>query len=311
MPKTNKKDFLKVGSYVVDLTNTDKLLFPKNKITKGDLIDYYCAIASVMLPYVKKRPISMHRYPNDIAHEGFYQKNASDYFPTWITRKPLKTEQGETVNYVVIDKAATLVYLANQGCITPHIWLSKIDKLNYPDRLIFDLDPSGKTFDFSKVRKTALVLKELLAALSLVPFVMTTGSRGLHVVVPLKRLDNFDTVRSFARSVAQYLVKHDAKNLTIEIHKKKRGRKIFIDYLRNAYSATGVAPYAVRARDHAPVAAPIDWDEVHEARLRSDRYTIVTIFDRLKKHGDPWKDIAKSAKSLKTAIKKFQHYRSL
>ncbi len=297
---------IKVDGYSIQVSSIEKILFPGEGITKGDLINYYYSIAPIMLPYVNKRPISMHRYPNGIDHEGFYQKNASDYFPAWVTRKSLKTEQGEVVNYVVIDKRATLVYLANQGCITPHSWLSKIDKLDYPDRMIFDLDPSGEKFDFSHIRATALSIKTVLEELSLIPFVMTTGSRGLHVVVPLKRTEDFDDVRSFARSIAEYLVKNDPKNLTIEINKKKRGKKIFVDYLRNAYSATGVAPYAIRARAHAPVATPLDWDEIHDSTLRSDRYTLDTVFDRLNKHGDPWHGITRSARSLKAAMKKFQ-----
>lgn len=294
---------VKVGAYSIQLTNLEKLLFPADGITKRDLINYYYSIAPFMLPYVKNRPISMHRYPEGIKHEGFYQKNASDYFPAWITRKAVKTAEGEMVNYVVIDKKATLVYLANQGCITPHIWLSKIPRLHFPDRLIFDLDPSGEKFDFSLIRKTALLLKKLLEELGLVPFVMTTGSRGLHVVVPLKGTESYEVVRPFARSIAQHLVTNDPHTLTIEMNKKKRGKKIFIDYLRNAYSATGVAPYAVRARDHAPVATPLEWDELNNARLRSDTYTIQNIFERLNNVGDPWEDIQRSARSLKRALK--------
>ncbi len=133
----NKGTVVKIGGYAIEITHAAKILFPDDGTTKADLINYYYSIAPIMLPYVKNRPISMHRYPNGIDHEGFYQKNAGDYFPSWVTKKPLKTEQDEIVKYVVIDKQATLVYLANQGCITPHIWLSKIDKLNYPDRMIF------------------------------------------------------------------------------------------------------------------------------------------------------------------------------
>ncbi len=293
---------IKVGSYTISISNQDKVLFPDDGITKADLINYYYSIAPLMLLYVKNRPITMHRYPMGINHEGFYQKNAEDYFPSWVKRIPIKTEEHKTVNYVVIDKVATFVYLANLGCITPHIWLSTLRALDNPDRLIFDLDPSGKNFDFSLIKKTALSFKKLLEDLDLVPFVMTTGSRGLHVVVPLKGTMSYDVVRPFARSLAQQLVQQDPEHLTVDVSKKKRGKKIFIDYLRNSFSATGVAPYAVRARNHAPIATPLAWDELSDLRS-SDMYTMKTIFKRLEKHGDPWHDIDKHARTLTYALK--------
>ncbi len=300
------KTAVSVGGHSVELSHLDKILFPKDGITKQDVVAYYAKIATTMMPYIKNRPISMLRYPNGIDHEGFYQKNAGEYFPDWITLKPIKAEAGKIVHYVIIDKEATLIYLANQLCLTPHIWLSKVDKLDYPDRMIFDLDPSGKTFDFSLIQKTAFAFKELLEHLGLVPYIMTTGSRGMHVVVPLKRTENFDTVRAFAYEIAAFIEKHDPKNLTLEIRKNKRGKKIFLDYLRNSYTATSVAPYAIRAKNGAPVATPIDWKEVEDPKLVSTRYTIFTVFDRLKKKGDPWKDISKNARSLGKAMKIFE-----
>lgn len=296
---------LVIGGHTIECTHVDKVIFPKDDITKAEILAYYAKIASTMMPYVKNRPISMLRCPNGIQHEGFYQKNAGDYFPDWITLKSLKAEAGHVVNYVVINSKATLVYLANQLCLTPHIWLSKIDKLDYPDRMIFDLDPSGKKFDFNLIRQTALIFKELLEHIGLVPYIMTTGSRGMHVVVPLKRTANFDEVRAFAYDIAHYVQKNDPKNLTLEVHKASRGKKIFLDYLRNSYSATSVAPYAIRAKDGAPVATPIDWKEVEDSKLVSTRYTMFTVFNRLKKKGDPWKDIAKNAKSINGAKKIF------
>jgi bifunctional non-homologous end joining protein LigD len=294
-----------INGHTIECTHVDKIIFPKDAISKADILAYYAKIASIMLPYSKNRLISMLRYPNGIEHEGFYQKNAGEYFPSWITLKSLKAEVGHVVNYVVLDSKATLLYLANQLCLTPHIWLSKVDKLDYPDRMIFDLDPSGKKFDFNLIRKTAFVFKELLEHIGLVPYVMTTGSRGMHVVVPLRRTANFDEVRTFAYDIAQYIQKADPKNLTLDLHKVNRGKKIFLDYLRNSYSATAVAPYAIRAKDGAPVATPIDWNEVKDPKLVSTRYTIFTVFDRLKKKGDPWKDIAKNARSLASAKKIF------
>lgn len=301
-----KSNAVKIGGYSVALTHLDKVLFPRDGITKKEVVDYYSKIAATMMPYIKNRPISMLRYPNGIDHEGFYQKNAGEYFPTWITLKPIKAEAGKMVHYVVVDKKATLVYLANQLCLTPHIWLSKVDKLNFPDRMIFDLDPSGKNFDFNLIRKTALMFKELLEHLKLAPYIMTTGSRGMHVVVPLDRKQPFEMVRAFAYDLASYLQKLDPKNLTLEVRKSKRGKKIFLDYLRNSFTATSVAPYAIRAKDGAPVATPIDWEEVKDPKLNSQRYTYKTVFNRLKKKGDPWKGIEKHAQSLVRAQKIFE-----
>jgi bifunctional non-homologous end joining protein LigD len=295
---------LKIGRYVVETSNKDTIFFPKSKITKGELVDYYHKIAPIMLPYAKNRPVTMLRYPNGITEEGFYQKDAPDYFPDWIERKAIPKHEGGVTNYVVIENQATLVYLANQGCITPHLWLSKIDKLYYPDKLIFDLDPPSPGANFTLVRKTALKIKELMESLDLVPFVKTTGQTGLHVVVPIKRTADFDTVRAFARHLAQILINKDPKHLTLEIHKEKRGERVFLDILRNAFGQTAVAPYGVRPKEKAPVATPISWEEVGDSKLTSQRYTIDNVFKRLDRYGDEWENMQRHARSIQQAQKK-------
>jgi bifunctional non-homologous end joining protein LigD len=245
----------------------------------------------------------MLRYPNGIHAEHFFHKDVPDFFPAWIKR--IKVEKADGFLYqAVCQNAATLVYLANYGCLTPHIWLSEYDKLDYPDRLIFDLDPSDH--DFGIVKETAYEMKKVLEALDLIPFIMTTGSRGVHVVVPLKRQYEFDWVRGFARDVAHYLVGQHPKELTIETRKAARGKRLFIDTIRNAYAATGVAPYAIRAYPEAPVATPIEWDELKERNFDSRRYTIKTVFKRLKERGDAWKGIDKKTQSLTNAAKKIK-----
>ncbi len=294
---------IKVGRYVVTTTNEDFILFGKSKITKGDLIEYYHRIAPIMLPYLKNRPLTMVRYPSGIDQEGFYQKDTPDYFPQWIKRKRIKKKEGGSTNYVVGQNQATIVYLANQGCIAPHLWLSKIDKLHYPDMMIFDLDPALGT-NFTLVRNTALKLKTLLESVGLISFVKTTGSKGLHIVVPLKRTADFDTVRAFAREIAKILIVQDPKHLTLEIRKEKRGNRVFIDVLRNAFAQTAVAPYAVRPKEKAPVAMPISWNEVKDSKLISQRYTIKNVFKHLEKHGDEWEGMHRYARSIKQAQKK-------
>ena len=284
------------GRYIIKTSSEDKILFPKSGITKGELIDYYEEIAPIMLPYIKNRPLTMHRFPDGIGHEGFYQKDASDYFPDWIKRAPIEKKEGGITEYVVCQNAATLVYLANQGCITPHVWLSKVDKLDVPDRMIFDLDPTED--DFSAVKKGAQLLKELLDSLGLPSVVMTTGSRGLHVLVPLKRTTPFDVVREYALTIAQHLVVLHPEQFTVQLRKEKRESKLFIDYLRNASTATSVAPYAVRAKEGAPVATPLFWHELGRIST-AQAYTIKNIFRRLGKQDDPWNGVMKSAVSLK------------
>ena len=193
---------LTVDGHDIELSKRDKLLFPKSGITKGDLVEYYLKVAEVALPHYKDRPLTMHRFPDGIGCEGFLQKDAPDYFPEWIERSTLSKENG-SVEHVVANNAATLVYLANQGCITPHFGLSRVDAVDRPDRMIFDLDPSDA--DFGKVRAAAKKLKTACDELKLTTFVQATGSRGLHVVVSLDRTADFATVRSFAHELAQCL----------------------------------------------------------------------------------------------------------
>ena len=291
---------LKVGRRSVTITHGDRIIFPRAKLSKNDLIDYYLNIADVMLPHMKNRLITMERFVDGANHPGFYQKDASEYFPSWIKTVPVPKKADGVVDYVVCNDTATLVYLVNQVTITFHAWLSKISKLNFPDRMIFDLDPTVKTF--VPVREAARLLRNMLQdELGLETFLMTTGSRGLHLVVPIDKKNDFDFVRQFALDVAQLLVARHPQKLTVEIRKAKRGKKIFIDYLRNAFGQTGVTPYSVRARPGAPIATPIEWSEL--GKMTPNKFTIKNIFKRLSRVADPWEGIEKRVCSLKTARK--------
>lgn len=296
---------LHINKHNIVISNKTKLLFPKSKITKWQLVDYYQKIAPIMLSHTKDRPISMQRFPSGIDQEGFFHKDTPDYFPDWIKTVGVQREnKSKIVSHVLCNNAATLVYLANQGVITPHLWLSKIDNLNYPDRMIFDLDPSA-AHTFAKVIHAAKILRKMLESLNLVPFVMSTGSRGLHIVTPIKQELLFDEVRDFARDIAKFLAQQYPQELTIEMRKNKRKRRIFIDYLRNAWAQTAVAPYAVRAIEGAPVAAPLLWKELTPS-LHPQKFTIKNVLRRIGRIGDPWHDINTYAASLKTARKKFK-----
>ena len=303
-----EKEKIKFGKHSVEISNRDKVFFPKPKFTKGDLIDYYEKIAEVILPHIESRPLTMIRFPDGIEGKKFYQKDAPDYFPDWIEKEQVKNQDGSTTNYVICNDKASLVYLANQACITPHIWLSKNDKLQYPDRMIFDLDPADE--DFSKVKWAAETLKKLLQdQLGLPAFLMTTGSRGLHIVVPLKREKSFDEVRDFAQQISVYLENKNPEALTTAVRKNKRGDKIYLDVARNAFAQTTVAPYAVRPLNGAPVATPLDWKELEKKDMNSQSYTIENIFRRLGSKKDPWRNIDDSAVSLEKAQKKFDKFK--
>lgn len=288
-------DELRFGHYRVTLSNRDKLFFPEAGLTKGDLIDYYQRIAQTMLPYLQNRPLTMQRFPDGIEGKNFYQQEISDYFPDWMDRVTVRKEGGQ-VEHVVCNNVATLVYLANQACITPHVWLSHGERLDYPDRMIIDLDPPDD--DFEAARQAALIVREALDRLGLIPFVMTTGSRGYHVVVPLEGSQKFDTVRALARDLADLLAAQSPERLTTEQYKEQRGNCVFLDTLRNAYGHTAVPPYAVRARPGAPVAVPVEWDELESGKISPQRYTIKNLFRRLGQKQAPWAGMMRHARSL-------------
>lgn len=289
---------IEVGDREVAISSPDKVLFPGDGITKFEMAEYYRKVTEVALRHYRDRALSMHRYPDGIDGDDFFQKNVSDYFPDWIDRATLPKKDGE-VTHVVANDAATLVYLANQACITPHLALSRVDRPENPDRMIFDLDPSDD--DFDKVRDTARRLREFLGDLKLTSFVQTTGSRGLHVVVPLDREADFDEVRALSHRICRALADRHPDLMTVEQRKAKRGKRVFLDYLRNAYGQTSVAPYAVRARPGAPIATPLEWDEVGESGLTPRKYRIGNIFRRLGQRQDPWADIARHAQGVKAA----------
>ncbi len=280
-------DQMTIGGVTVRLSNTGKVLFPDDGITKGDLITYYRDVAGRMLPFLRDRPLAMARHPDGIDGERIFQKNAPGYFPDWIRRAEVK-KQGGVLHHVVCDKPATLVYLANQACIELHVFLSRIDTLGQPDQLVFDLDPPGaQRFDLA--RRGALLLRELLEGQAgATAYVKTTGGKGLHVHVALNRGGSFDDVRRFAREVAELLVSRHPDWMTIEQRKENRGDRLYLDIMRNAYAQTVVAPYSVRARPGAQVATPVHWRDVQDDGLTPARFTLRSIREMPELTADPW-----------------------
>lgn len=278
---------IRVRSRDIEVTHPEKIWFPQPGYTKQDIVTYYADIAPLMVPFTQHRPLTMLRYPDGITGESFYHKDMPDYFPSWIESVEIPKLSDGSTRYVLGNTPETLVYIATQGSITPHIWLSTVSALNYPDKLIFDLDPSTE-HDFALVKRVAKQLYSLIESIKITPYLMTTGSRGLHVVVPLTQQEDFDTVRGYALQIAQHIVAQNPDSVTLESRKEKRQGRLLIDIMRNAFAQTAVAPFAVRARAQAPVATPLAWDELDNSRLRADLFTIKTIFKRLEKQGNVW-----------------------
>jgi bifunctional non-homologous end joining protein LigD len=286
---------VRVGNRSIDVTHPAKVLFPQDSISKLELVEYYRAISARMLPYLKDRPINLERFPAGISRPGFFQQGMPDHYPDWI-ESVLVRKEGGTVRHAVVQNGATLAYLANLGCVTPHAWLSRRDQLERPDMMIFDMDPpSGSA---PRLKDMVRALGDLLRDRGLSPFLKTTGSRGYHVVIPLPAKESYDEVRTFARDVAQELVRRHPGELTIESRKNQRDGRIYLDILRNAYAHTAVPPFAVRARKGAPVATPIAWEELDDPDMSSGRFTIRTVLARVESGDDPWRDFRRKVKTL-------------
>lgn len=280
----------------VKFSHLDKVLFPEDAITKGELIDYYRSVAERILPHLRDRPLALARYPNGIDKPSFFQQAAPTHLPSWIEQVSVPKEDGE-ISHVLCQDEQTLAFLANQAAITLHTWLSRADRIDRPDQLLFDLDPPK---DFEQARHAALALRNLLTELGLPCVVKTTGGRGLHVSVPLERRQDADELREFARDVAAILESREPDRYTSEVRKAQRNGRLFLDVSRNAYAQLVVAPYTVRATPHARLAMPLEWDELEDDALDPDRFTLRTIGDRLAE-ADPWQVLPEPVTSLGAA----------
>jgi bifunctional non-homologous end joining protein LigD len=287
----------------VEVSHPDKVLFPDDGITKGELAAYYEAIAPVMLPHVRKRPVTMERFPAGIGRKGFIQKDVSKGFPSWLERVEAPKKDG-VVHHPIVTDARGLVWLANQNCVTPHVWPSRAPRLYQPDVCVFDLDPPDD--QPAAVRAAALALRDLLEELGLPSWVKTSGSKGFHIVVPLDGKADFGAVSRFAHGVGALAVRRDPDHLTQEFSKADRGRRIYVDTGRNGYSATFAAAYAVRARPGAPVSAPVTWEEVERADVEPRTFTLRTMAARIEAAGDVWSDLRRRGRSLRAAGTRLQ-----
>ncbi|AKJ09645.1 ATP-dependent DNA ligase [Streptomyces incarnatus] len=294
---------VRAGRRTVPVRRPGKVLFPGGagaaEYTKGDLADYYRSVAPYMLPHLRGRPLMLERYPDGLDGQRFMQKNVPEHYPDWITRAEVPKEGG-TVTHAVCDDTATLVHLADQACLTLHRWLSRTDRAagpDHPDRLVFDLDPPGDSF--ARVREAAGWLRELLEELGLPAAAMTTGSRGLHLVVPLNARHDFDEVRRFAHGVARLAECRHPDRLTTATRKRDRGDRLYLDVQRNAYAQTAVAPYSVRSLPGAPVAVPLAWEQVDDPGIDARHWTIADAVDQA--HTNPWAGLPGRGRSLEPA----------
>lgn len=285
------------------ITHPEKVLFPEDGITKGDLAAYYEAIAAVMLPHIVRRPVTMERFPAGIGKKGFIQKDVSKGFPEWLERVEVPKKDG-VVHHPIVTDTRSLLWLANQNCITPHVWVTRAPDLFYPDICVFDLDPSVENPEL--LRAAAVALRDLLEELGLPSWIKTSGSKGFHIIVPLDAKTKIDEVERFAHRVGTVLVKRYPAQLTQEFHKKDRGKRILIDTGRNGYSATFAAAYAVRARKGAPVSAPCSWDEVITGEVHPQTFNLRNMAERIDDVGDLWADMKRRKRSLRRAIAKLE-----
>ncbi|MFI6654208.1 non-homologous end-joining DNA ligase [Streptomyces sp. NPDC050523] len=310
---------VRAGRRTVRIHRAGKVLFPGDgdakEYTKGDLADYYRSAAPLMLPHLRGRPLMLERHPDGLDGPRFMQKNTPESYPEWITRVEVAKEGG-TVCHTVCDDTATLLYLADQAAVTLHRWLSRVDSLDRPDRLVFDLDPppvpegpaGTPRDDFEAVREAASLLGDLLGELKLPSGLMTTGSRGLHVVVPLTADHDFDEVRAFARDVADTLAAAQPDRLTTAARKKERGDRLYLDIGRNAYAQTAVAPLTVRVRPGAPVATPIAWSQLDDPALHARRWTIADAVEQAR--SDPWDGVMGRGRALGPARRRLDAVRT-
>jgi bifunctional non-homologous end joining protein LigD len=284
------------------ITHPEKILFPGDEITKGELASYYEMIAPLMLPHLRRRPITMERYHRGITAPGFFQKDVSKGFPEWLKRVEVPKKDG-TVHHPIANDTRSLLWLANQNSITIHVWPSRTPNLYNPDICIFDLDPSQED-DPKPLRAAALNLRDLLAELGLPSWIKTSGSKGFHIAVPLDGKSDFGVVARFAHRVGRIMVERDPENLTQEFSKVDRGGRILVDTGRNGYSATYAATYTVRAKPGAPVSAPCTWEELERGEVGPRTFTLRGMAQRVADVGDLWADLLKTKRSLTRALEK-------
>jgi bifunctional non-homologous end joining protein LigD len=299
-----KKDInITIDRRRLSLTNLNKIYWPDEKITKGDMIAYYSAIAPYIIPYLKNRPLSLKRNPNGILDQGFYHKDAGGDAPSWMTVAPIYSEGPQkTIQYLICNNRASLIYIANLGCIEINPWNSTIKKLEYPDYLVIDLDPSDEN-SFEQVIEAANVVRNISKSIGCESYCKTSGSTGLHVYIPTGAKYTYDEIKDFAKLLANKVVEEIPEFTTTERPLNKRNGKMYIDFLQNRQGQTLASVHSLRPKPGAPVSTPLEWKEVTKG-LYPSAFNIRNVIKRVEKKGDLFAGIMQKGIDLKRALKK-------
>lgn len=281
----------------VEITHPEKVMFPDDGITKGAVASYYALVAPIMLPHIARRPVTLERFHRGIGEKGFFQKNVAKGAPAWLERVAVPKKDG-VVNYPVLRDARGIAWLANQNCITPHVWTSRVPDLFHPDLCLFDLDPLDDNDE--ALRSAACLVRDVLAELGVDSWVKTSGSKGFHVAFALDEKSDSGQVARFAHAAGRELVRRAPNLLTQEFYKADRGGKILIDTGRNEFGATYAAPYAIRPKPRAPVSAPCTWEEVESGEVGPRTFALPTMERRLDAKGDIWATLYATRHALPT-----------
>lgn len=282
------------------LTNLNKIYWPQEGYTKGDLIEYYRNIAPYILPYLKDRPQTLHRFPNGIEEEGFYQKNVGDQLPAWMPTHLVHHQEKDT-RYLIVSDSDTLLFTINLGCIDLNPFNSRIQNLNNPDYLVIDLDPENIAFE--AVIETAATFHEVFSYYDIPCYCKTSGASGMHIYVPVGASYTYDQVKRLAELFAHLVFQRLPKITSLERSPSKRQGKVYLDYLQNNFGQTVAAPYSIRPLPQAPVSTPLDWSEV-KSGIEPTSFTIKNILQRVKKKGDLFSGVLKKGINLSAILKK-------
>jgi bifunctional non-homologous end joining protein LigD len=299
-------DVVRKGSRELKLSNLDKVFFPVERITKGDLLEYYRAVAPVLLPHLKERPFTMVRWPDGIEGKKFFQKDAPSHMPEWIPRFRTQVSTRESprtkkwVNFPLVNDELALLWMVNMGCIDMNTWYSRVDRPDRPDWVLFDLDPSPNV-SFKETVQVALLVKEALDAFGLVGFPKTSSAEGMHILVPVERRYTYADTRQFAEIVAGAIARTHRGLATTEWTKSKR-RGVLIDANQNGEGKTIASAYSLRPRPGAPVSTPLRWSEVNED-LDPLSFTMPVVLERVRKFGDLYAGVLTTRQRLTDALK--------
>ncbi|HLN18554.1 MAG TPA: non-homologous end-joining DNA ligase [Patescibacteria group bacterium] len=286
-------------------TNLEKIYWPEEKYTKGDMVSYYEKIATYILPHIKGRPQSLNRFPNGISGESFFQKDMKDLPPQWAKTKKIHSDSGDKdINFIIADNKETLLYLANLGCIEINVWNSRLGSLDRPDFMVLDLDPEN--IEFNQVIEVAKVGKTILDKIGAVAYIKTSGSRGMHIYIPIGAKYSYEQAQQLAKLIAIAINKKIPAITSLIRSPKRRQKKVYLDYLQNGKGKTMAAPYSLRPKPGAPVSTPLEWKELR-IRLDPRDFNIKNIFSRLEKKGDVWKKILKSKNNIEPLLSKLEN----